>query len=76
MLKQVDVVRDLAGDVPVTGALYFVGADWPLIGGSSSTRGIHVLWPKRLAKALIEQTAGDVDVATMRESLASRFNSA
>lgn len=46
-----------------------------LIGGAFSTRGVHVLWPKRLAKVLIEQTAGDVDVARLRESVASRFTS-
>lgn len=76
VLKQVDVVQDLVGDVPVTGALCFIEADWPLIGGSFSTRGVHVLWPKRLAKVLIEQTAGEVDVARTRDSVASRFKSA
>ncbi|MET3933599.1 nuclease-related domain-containing protein [Arthrobacter sp. OAP107] len=76
VLKQVDVVRDLIGDVPVTGALCFVEADWPLIGGAFSTHGIHVLWPKRLAKVLVEKPAGDVDVARMRETVASRFKPA
>lgn len=76
VLKQVDVVRDLVGDVPVTGALCFIEADWPLIGGAFSTRGVHVLWPKRLAKVLAAVTAGDVDVATMRVAVASRFRSA
>ncbi|WP_251041531.1 nuclease-related domain-containing protein [Arthrobacter sp. ISL-30] len=76
VLKQVDVVRDLVGDVPVTGALCFIEADWPLVRGAFSTRGIHVLWPKRLAKVLVEETAGDVEVAEMRESVAARFKSA
>lgn len=76
VLKQVDVVRDLVGDVPVTGVLCFIEADWPLIGGAFSTRGVHVLWPTRLAKMLMEQTAGDVDVSAMREALASRFKAA
>jgi hypothetical protein len=76
VLKQVDVVRDLIGDVPVTGALCFVEADWPLIGGAFSTHGIHVLWPKRLAKVLVEAPAGDLDVARMRETVASRFKPA
>ncbi|MGB9036305.1 MAG: nuclease-related domain-containing protein [Paeniglutamicibacter sp.] len=76
VLKQIDVVRDFAGDVPVTGALCFVEADWPLVGGAFSTRGVHVLWPKRLAKVLMEQSTGDVDVARMREAIASRFKSA
>lgn len=74
-LKQVDVVRDVVGDVPVAGALCFVEADWPLIGGAFTTRGIHVLWPKRLAKMLTEETDGDIDVAAVRESVASRFKS-
>ncbi|MDI3195671.1 MULTISPECIES: nuclease-related domain-containing protein [unclassified Pseudarthrobacter] len=76
VIKQVDLVRDLVGHVPVTGALCFVEADWPLIGGAFSTRGVHVLRPKRLARLLTEQPAGDVDVARMRESVASRFRPA
>ncbi|QHK22586.1 NERD domain-containing protein (plasmid) [Pseudarthrobacter psychrotolerans] len=76
VLKQVDLVRDLVGNVPVTGVLCFIEADWPLIGGTFSTRGVHVLWPKRLAKVLVEHTAGDLDVARMRNSVASRFKSA
>jgi hypothetical protein len=49
VLKQVDVVRSVLGlDVPVYGVLCFVEADWPLIGGSFTTRGVDVLWPKRL----------------------------
>jgi hypothetical protein len=77
VLKQVEVVRDLVGhDVPITGALCFVEADWPLIGGAFSARGVHVLWPKRLANVLAEQSAGEVDVARMRELIASRFTPA
>ncbi|KUM36587.1 NERD domain protein [Arthrobacter sp. EpRS71] len=76
VLKQVEVVRSLFGDVPITGALCFIEADWPLIGGSFSTRGVHVLWPKRLVKVLTEQTAGGFDVARMRQSVASRFKPA
>ncbi|MCX2750010.1 nuclease-related domain-containing protein [Arthrobacter sp. MI7-26] len=76
VLKQVGLVHDLVGDVPVIGALCFVEADWPLFGGAFATRGIQVLWPKRLAKVLAEETAGDVDVAAMREKVASRFKSA
>lgn len=75
-LKQVDVVRDLVGDIPVTGALCFIEADWPLIGGAFATRGVHVLWPKRLAKVLAEQITGDVDVAAVRSLVASRFKTA
>lgn len=35
VLKQVDAVHDLVREVPVTGALCFVEADWPLIVASS-----------------------------------------
>jgi hypothetical protein len=72
-LKQVELIREFIGDVTVTGALCFIEADWPLIGGAFATRGIHVLWPKRLAKMLTEETDGDVDVAAVRESVTSRF---
>lgn len=76
VLKQVDVVRDLVEDVPVNGALCFIEADWPLFGGAFMTRGVQVLWPKRLAKVLVAQTSGDVDVVRMRELLASRLRPA
>ncbi|MEV4989941.1 NERD domain-containing protein [Pseudarthrobacter sp. LMD1-1-1.1] len=75
VLKQVGHIREHVGDVPVTGALCFVDADWPLIGGAFTTRGVHIVWPKRLAKLLTEDTGGDVDVAAVRESVASRFKS-
>lgn len=53
VLNQVDVVRSVLGlDVPVYGVLCFVEADWPLIGGSFTTRGVDVLWPKRLYSKL------------------------
>ena len=49
VLKQVDIVRGIVGDdLPIHGVLCFVGADWPLIGGSFTTRGVEALWPKRL----------------------------
>jgi hypothetical protein len=38
----------------------FVTADWPLIGGTFTTRGVHVLWPKRLTELLGEGAAGTV----------------
>ena len=76
MLKQADLVRDVVGDLPVTATLCFIEADWPLIGGAFSTRCVHVLWPKRLAKLLAEAPNGQVDIAAMREAVVSRFKSA
>jgi hypothetical protein len=56
VLKQVDLVRSALGDeaVPVRGYLCFVAADWPLFGGSFATRGVTVLWPKKLAGVITE----------------------
>lgn len=75
-LKQVDLVRDLVGDLPVTGALCFVEADWPLIGGAFTTRGIHVLWPKRLASILADGFEGQLDVAAVQSALSTHFKPA
>ncbi|WP_428344614.1 nuclease-related domain-containing protein [Nocardioides sp.] len=75
VLKQIDLVREVVGDIPVTGALCFVEADWPLIGSAFTTRGVHALWPKRLAKLLVE-AEGPVDVPVTREALASHFRPA
>lgn len=49
VLKQVGLVRSLlADDVPVRGVLCFLEADWPLLGGAFTTRGVQVLWPRKL----------------------------
>lgn len=49
VLKQTAVVRDqVPAGVPVIGVLSFIEADWPLIGGAFTTRGTHVMWPKKL----------------------------
>jgi hypothetical protein len=53
VLKQVEVVRTVVGDaVPVHGVLCFVDADWPLMGGSFTTRGVEVLRVKRMLTRL------------------------
>lgn len=72
---QVGQVRSAAGAIPVTGVLCFVEADWPLIGGSFTMRGIEVLWPKRLVRRLSAST-GEVDVAATTSLIAARFRSA
>lgn len=65
VLKQVEVVRSaLADDVPVRGVLCFVEADWPLIGGSFTTRDVQALWPKKLYPELQAEgslSAEDID---------------
>jgi Nuclease-related domain len=62
--KQVTVVGDhLPEPVPVHGVLCFVEADWPLIGGSFTTRGVEVLWPRKLYPKLMSD--GPIDVETI-----------
>jgi phage gp16-like protein len=66
LLKQVDVVRGLLDDdVPVHGVLCFVEADWPLIGGTFTTRGVPALWPKKLYPKL--QAEGPFTADTVAE---------
>lgn len=76
VLKQVQVVRQVVGDLPVTGALCFIEADWPLVGAAFTTRGVHVLSPRRLARHLTKAGEGSVDVSATCDVLASRFPSA
>jgi hypothetical protein len=67
VLKQVDVVRGLLDpEVPVHGVLCFVEADWPLLGGNFTTRGVHALWPKKLYPQL--QAQGVLTVDTIAET--------
>jgi len=82
VLKQIDLVRAAVDDpdIPVTGVLCFVAADWPLIGGAFVTRGVHVLWSKRLVQLLTADastrdgvTPGPVDVAAVRDRLTRAF---
>ena len=63
-------VADL--DVPVVGALCFVQADWPLIGGSFTVNGIHVLWPRLLVKRITTADPAVVDV----DAVYARFGTA
>lgn len=76
VLRQVSLVSELLGQqvgaVPVTGALCFVDADWPLFGGSFRTRGVEVLWPKKLVK-MLTAADGPVDVAATAAAIAGHF---
>ena len=66
VLKQVEVVRALLdADLPVRGVLCFVDADWPLMGGDFTTRGVQALWPKKLYSQL--QAEGPLTPAVITE---------
>jgi hypothetical protein len=66
VINQVEVVRGVVGDgVPVHGILCFVEADWPLIGGAFATRGVEILWPRRLYSRL--KSDGEVPSETLSD---------
>ncbi|KRB75055.1 NERD domain protein [Nocardioides sp. Root190] len=72
VLKQVALVQSIVGDhVPVTGVLCFIEADWPLIGGAFASRGVEVLWPKKLYPRLSTEGPHTAQISGLHELLAS-----
>lgn len=73
--SQLERVSTAVGDLdaPVTGALCFLESDWPLIGGSFTVDGIHVVWPRLLIKKMTEPSPQTVDVEAIRTRLAAAF---
>ena len=72
VLKQVALVQAIVGDhLPVTGVLCFIEADWPLIGGAFASRGVDVLWPKKLYPRLSTDGPHTAQIAGLHELLAS-----
>jgi hypothetical protein len=62
MHKQLAVVQGVIGrEVPITGMVVFLGADWPLIGGAFVTQQVKVLWPKKAAETITQP--GTLDAA-------------
>lgn len=74
---QVERVRAAIADpaVTVTGALCFLEADWPFIGGDFTVDGIDVVWPRLLVKRITAAavTAAAIDVADAHSRLAETF---
>lgn len=71
VLRQVEVVRSIVGDdLRVTGVLCFIDSDWPLIGGAFTTRGVEVLWPKKLVAQLGAEGPHASAVASVQQRLA------
>ncbi|MBO0901149.1 NERD domain-containing protein [Cellulomonas sp. zg-ZUI222] len=79
VLRQVDLVVSALRDrglteVPVTGTLCFIEADWPLVGGSFVIRDVAVVWPKKLAERLTAPgSLGETEVVAVHEALAKEF---
>jgi len=77
VLGQVEKVRAaLDGyEIPVRGVLCFVEGDWPMIGGTFTTRGVSVVWPRQLSK-MLDAAGGEVDVRAVRDRLGEVFRPA
>jgi len=72
VLKQVELVSGLLHEqAPVHGVRCFVGADWPLICGAFTTRGVQAMRPKKLYPKLQAEGPFDADaLAEIRRKLA------
>jgi hypothetical protein len=78
VIKQIAAVGEHLDDaVPIRGVLCFVEADWPLFGGSFTTRGVEAWWPKKLYPKLEAEGPLQVDdIASIHRALASALPSA
>lgn len=55
MHRQLAAVQSVIGsDVPISGMLVFLDADWPLIGGAFVTQQVTVLWPKKMVEKITQ----------------------
>jgi hypothetical protein len=80
MRNQVGVVRavlasrDEGAEVPVTGALCFVGAEWPFFARPMQFADVVVAWPKRIASMFDKEVAlSPEQVAMLGKVLAERL---
>jgi hypothetical protein len=75
--RSTSCVKQIGDSVPVHGVLCFVGADWPLIGDSFTTRGVEALWPKKLYLRLrADGPTDETTIAAVYRSLAGAFKPA
>lgn len=73
VLKQMDLVKAVVGDVPVEGVLCFLDPDWPFFGGPFVTRGVHVRGPKRLKKKITAPTENPIAVGRVSLLISEHF---
>jgi hypothetical protein len=80
VLHQVELVRlalesqEFWASVPVRGMLCFVEADWPLIGGSFTTREVEALWQRRAIAQIEKPGPLEPDlIAAVHRHLAASF---
>ncbi len=77
MRKQLGLVQAALSDqadVPVHGVLCFVGANWPVIGGSFTVQGVAAVRPKKLKTVLAAPGPLDADrIADLQWQLHEAF---
>ncbi len=76
VVRQVSLVTEAVPGVPVRGALCFIGADWPMIGGDFRTQGVAVMWPRLMKKTLLSEIDGPLSVPAVTAQIAQVFKSA
>lgn len=72
VIKQAGIVAGAVdAGIPVHAVLCFVDADWPLLGSPFTTRGVEVLWPKKLyPKLAAEGPIGAAAISAIHGALA------
>lgn len=73
VLRQAALVHEVIPAAPIYPVLCFVDSDWPLLAGPFATRGVKVMTPRMLKKALSRQAQGPGDVAGAVGALARAF---
>lgn len=74
--NQVSRVQQAMETLPVTGALCFIDADWPLFETMFTLRDVCVVSPRRLTKLITKDSLGSIDPARTAALLAVRFPAA
>ncbi|GAA3750833.1 hypothetical protein GCM10022240_00120 [Microbacterium kribbense] len=59
--------------IEITGALCFLDADWPLLGGGFTVNSVHVAWPRLLVGQIRSAPDRGADIAAMHARLAAAF---
>jgi len=73
VVKQMQQVHEVVGEVPIAGVLCFVDAEWPFFAEPFTVNGVQVLWPKKLVTLLKRPVEPVLDVAEVTETLERRF---
>lgn len=73
VLWQQGLIVKALGDIPVTSALCFIEADWPLFGAGFTVRGVHATYPKKLKKMITDSAEGPYNPVELRDWIASIF---